>query len=140
MSKERICQLYAGKTAVPVTEAIYRAYHKENEHAKYVDRQARAHECAYQAVAGPEISAEDWLDRLSGGQPPEIGRAARSARLEEALSILDPVTREALWQVVCREASVQEIACEWQVSRSTVYRRLRRACTRLRLVLTEEDD
>lgn len=140
MSKEDhpIYQLYVGQTAVPVSEAVYRAYHQENERAKYLERQAQAHEVSYQAFVTPECAAEDFLDRLSGGSAPEIVRAAFSERLTQALSILEPEMQEIVWQLACKEKTMQQLADEWNVGLGTIHRRYHKACERLRILLQRE--
>lgn len=139
MSKEDqpTYQLYVGQKAIPVTEAIYRAYHQENEHAKYVDRQARAHEVSYQAFVTPECAAEDFLDRASGGSAPEIVRAALRERLDQALTLLDPDVQELVWQLACKEKTMPQLADEWNVGLGTIHRRYHKACERLRVLLTK---
>lgn len=116
-----------------VTEDVYRAYWQEVEHARWLEKQARSREISWQGV--PDMPDEDTLSFHAAQKPPDPESAAQSAALREALAAEPPELVEALWALANGEKSQREIAKEWDVSQSTVSRRLRKLCENLRMKL-----
>ena len=116
-----------------VTEEVYRAYWQEVEHARWLEKQARSHEISWQGV--PDMPDEDTLSFHAAQKPPDPESAARSAALQEALAAEPPELVEALWALANGEKTQREIADEWDVSQSTVSRRLEKLCENLRMKL-----
>lgn len=116
-----------------VTEDVYRAYWQEVEHARWLEKQARSHEISWQGV--PDMPDEDTLSFHAAQKPPDPESAAQSAALQEALAAEPPELVEALWALANGEKTQREIADEWDVSQSTVSRRLEKLCENLRMKL-----
>lgn len=120
---------------VVVSEAVYRAYYQEREHASYLAAKARRHELSWNQLA------EEC------GMPVEVHLAAGAGRLdadlhqalEEALALLTPEMREALWQLVCGETTERALAQRWGISQPAVHRRKQRALQKLRHYLEASD-
>lgn len=113
---------------VAVTEAVYRAYYQEREHASYLAAKARQHELSWNRL------------EEESGMPVDAHLAARGAALDEAvrqslrdaLATLAPEMREALWQLVCGETTERALAQRWGISQPAVHRRKQRALRQLR--------
>lgn len=120
---------------VVVSEAVYCAYYQEREHASYLAAKARRHELSWNQLAE------------ESGMPVEVHLAAGAGRLdadghqalEEALALLTPEMREALWQLVCGETTERALAQRWGISQPAVHRRKQRALQKLRHYLEASD-
>lgn len=120
---------------VVVSEAVYRAYYQEREHVSYLAAKARRHELSRNQLA------EEY------GMPVEVHLAAGAGildadghqALEEALALLTPEMREALWQLVCGETTERALAQRWGISQPAVHRRKQRALQKLRHYLEASD-
>lgn len=139
-SNERVLKLrdehsHRVVTEVVVSEAVYRAYYQEREHASYLAAKARRHELSWNQLA------EEY------GMPVEVHLAADAGTLdadghqalEEALALLTPEMREALWQLVCGETTERALAQRWGISQPAVHRRKQRALQKLRHYLEASD-
>ena len=126
---------------VPVSEAVYRAWWQEEEHARYLERRARKREVSVQALAEAEEGDalaflegdEGWLDSICAAED----LAPLSEVLAAALAEEPEEMREALWQLALGETTQQELAHRWGVTKSAVSHRIRRAHARLRRRLKE---
>lgn len=113
---------------VAVTEAVYRAYYQEQEHASYLAAKARQHELSWNQLEEER------------GMPVDAHLAANDDSLDEmvrrslydALETLTPEMREALWQLVCGETTERDLAKRWGISQPAVHRRKQRALRQLR--------
>ena len=113
---------------VAVTEAVYRAYYQEQEHASYLAAKARQHELSWNQLEEER------------GMPVDAHLAANDDSLDEmmrqslydALETLTPEMREALWQLVCGETTERALAKRWGISQPAVHRRKQRALRQLR--------
>lgn len=120
---------------VVVSEAVYRVYYQEREHASYLAAKARRHELSWNQLAE------------ESGMPVEVHLAAGAGTLdadghqalEEALALLTPEMREALWQLVCGETTERALAQRWGISQPAVHRRKQRALQKLRHYLEASD-
>lgn len=120
---------------VVVSEAVYRAYYQEREHASYLAAKARRHELSWNQLAE------------ESGMPVEVHLASGAGTLdadghqalEEALALLTPEMREALWQLVCGETTERALAQRWGISQPAVHRRKQRALQKLRHYLEASD-
>ena len=120
---------------VVVSEAVYRAYYQEREHAGYLAAKARRHELSWNQLAE------------ESGMPVEVHLASgagtldadRHQALEEALALLTPEMREALRQLVCGETTERALAQRWGISQPAVHRRKQRALQKLRHYLEASD-
>lgn len=113
---------------VTVTEAVYRAYYQEQEHASYLTAKARQHELSWNQLEEER------------GMPVDAHLAANDDSLDEmvrrslydALETLTSEMREALWQLVCGETTERALAKRWGISQPAVHRRKQRALRQLR--------
>ena len=120
---------------VVVSEAVYRAYYQEREHASYLAAKARRHELSWNQLA--EESGMPVEVHLAAGA--DILDADGHQALEEALALLTPEMREALWQLVCGETTERALAQRWGISQPAVHRRKQRALQKLRHYLEASD-
>lgn len=115
---------------VPVSEDVYRAYYQEYEHARYLEKKARASELSWQRLEEDEGMPVDA--RLA----PNLGLDdAQKTALHRAMATLDPAMQEALWRLACGETTVLALAEEWGVSKSAAYRKRDRALAALKAQL-----
>ena len=110
---------------VPVSEAVYRVWWQETEHARYLEQEARSREESFQREGA--VPDEDFLALRLG---PTAERPDYSA-LYAALADEPPELVEALWQLACGEATQEEIAQRWGSSRRAARDRIDRAYARL---------
>ncbi|MEE0511637.1 MAG: sigma factor-like helix-turn-helix DNA-binding protein [Peptococcaceae bacterium] len=113
---------------VVVSEAVYRAYYQEREHASYLAAKARRHELSWNQLAD-ECGMPVEAHMAQSGHTLDAGQ--RQA-LDEALALLSPEMREALWQLVCGETTERALAQRWGISQPAVHRRKQRALQKLR--------
>lgn len=113
---------------VVVSEAVYHAYYQEREHASYLAAKARRYELSWNQLT------EECGMPVEVHLAPGAGTldADRHQALEEALALLTPEMREALWQLVCGETTERALAQRWGISQPAVHRRKQRALQKLR--------
>lgn len=113
---------------VVVSEAIYRAYYQEHEHASYLAKKASRHECSWQRLEEDEgMPVDARLAASAGGPSPALVSA-----LYDALATLPAYMREALWQLACGETTERALAARWGISKSSVHKRKTRALDTLK--------
>lgn len=116
-----------------VSEDVYRAYWHEVNRERRKEREIHSREISWQGVS--DMPDEDTLSFHAAQKPPDPESAAQSAALQEALAAEPPELVEALWALANGEKTQREIAKEWDVSQSTVSRRLEKLCENLRMKL-----
>ncbi|MFP5527934.1 hypothetical protein ACLGL1_05580 [Peptococcus simiae] len=129
--------IYINHTAVPVSEAVYRAYWQSHEQARYQDRLAASHSWSLTDLAASGVP-EDALTPLSvpGGEADYLARLDRAA-LEKALATLSPTVQDRLWQLVLGETTERALAKDLGLSPAAIHKRKHRALARLRAALED---
>lgn len=141
----RLLTVYDDETNRPlvqavVSEEVFRAYHRVRNHGLYVQKKARCHEWSYDAYDVGNLACDTYLDYLTAGRQAAFSDEAEEvqAALAEALLLLEPEMREALWQLVLGETTERELAARWGVSKTVVHRRKGYALRTLREALVQK--
>lgn len=134
---EKTKTIYIKQEAVPVSEAVYRAYWQSHEQARYQDRQAACHTWSLTDLAASGVP-EDALAPLSvpGSEADYLAQLDRAA-LEKALATLSPTAQDRLWQLVLGETTERALAKDLGLSPAAIHKRKHRALAQLRAALED---
>ena len=124
---------------VAVSEAVYRAYYQEREHARYLDRCAAAHESSLEGLQDVGVQ----VDHLAGAidqTTTTLLQNFENSRLAEAFATLTPDEQEHLWALVLGETTERALAEQLGVSPATIHKRKKKALAKLAQLLSADAD
>lgn len=124
MSENKKYTIIVKKQRVEVSEAVYRAYHKEREAERYQRKLIYQNELSMEKFQEDGINADYLIVRV---QPDIVDRLIRQEQLQAlrlALQLLSLEERSLIEELFFNEKSESQIAKSIGVNQSTVSRRL----------------
>ena len=139
--------LYIDGQAVPVSEQVYRTYHRYERKEEYFtyDLKTEKFSCNQEAqTAAFTPSREDSYERLleasrqfASAAPSPEEEATSSIWLEDLMRALSPEEREIIRQLYILDRTEREASATLRLALSTFHRRKKALLEKLRNLLTE---
>ena len=132
MSENKKYTIVIKRQRVEVSEAVYRAYHKEREAERYQNKLIRQNELSLERFREDGVNIDYLIVRV---QPDIVDRLIHQEQLEAlwiALKALPEDERSLIDEIFFNEKSESQVAKSIGVNQSTVSRRLSKILSRLK--------
>lgn len=135
MSENKKYTIVIKKQRVEVSEAVYRAYHKEREAERYQNKLIRQNELSLERFHEDGVNIDYLIVRV---QPDIVDKLIHQEQLESlwaALDILPEDERSLIDEIFFNEKSESQIAQSIGLNQSTVSRRLSKILSKLKKLI-----
>lgn len=135
MSENKKYTIIVKKQRVEVSEAVYRAYHKERESERYQNKLIRQHELSLEQFQEDGVNAEYLIVRV---QPDIVDKLIHQEQLEalwSALQSLPSDEHSLIKELFFNEKSERKLASELGVPRMTLSDKKRRILGKLKKLM-----
>ena len=132
MSENKKYTIVIKKQRVEVSEAVYRAYHKEREAERYQNKLIRQNELSLERFHEDGVNIDYLILRV---QPDLVDRLVHQEQLEAlwiALQSLPEDERSLIDEIFFNERSESQVAKSIGINQSTVNRRLSKVLSKLK--------
>lgn len=132
MSENKKYTIVVKRQRVEVSEAVYRAYHKEREAERYQNNLIRQNELSLERFRDDGVNIDYLIVRV---QPDIVDRLIHQEQLEalwSALKALPENERSLIDEIFFNEKSESQVAKSIGVNQSTVSRRLSKILSKLK--------
>ncbi|ADL05700.1 sigma-70 family RNA polymerase sigma factor [Lacrimispora saccharolytica] len=132
MSENKKYTIVIKKQRVEVSEAVYRAYHKEREAERYQNKLIRQNELSLERFHEDGVNIDYLIVRV---QPDIVDRLVHQEQLEAlwiALQSLPEDERSLIDEIFFNERSESQVAKSIGINQSTVNRRLSKVLSKLK--------
>ena len=132
MSENKKYTIVVKRQRVEVSEAIYRAYHKEREAERYQNKLIRQNELSLERFHEDGVNIDYLIVRV---QPDIVDRLVHQEQLEAlwiALQSLSEDERFLIDELFFNEKSESQVAKSIGINQSTVNRRLSKVLSKLK--------
>ncbi|EDS73509.1 sigma-70 family RNA polymerase sigma factor [Anaerofustis stercorihominis] len=120
---------------IEVSEAVYKAYYKEREHEKYLDKKKRDNEYSYEGMKEKGIVFEYNEGLIEMSPEEKLLKDIEKERLREALSALNKDEMFLIDLYYFENKSEREIAEIFSLSQKAVNKRKKRILEKLKSIL-----
>ena len=135
MSENKKYTIVIKKQRVEVSEAVYRAYHKEREAERYQNKLIRQNELSLERFHEDGVNIDYLIVRV---QPDIVDKLIHQEQLESlwaALDILPEDERSLIDEIFFNEKRESQIAQSIGLNQSTVSRRLSKILSKLKKLI-----
>ena len=135
MSENKKYTIVVKRQRVEVSEAVYRAYHKEREAERYQKKLIRQNELSLERFREDGVNIDYLIVRV---QPDIVDKLIHQEQMESlwtALDILPEDERSLIDEIFFNEKSELQIAKSIGVNQSTVSRRLSKILSKLKKLI-----
>ncbi|ADL05690.1 sigma-70 family RNA polymerase sigma factor [Lacrimispora saccharolytica] len=135
MSVNKKYTIIVKRQRVEVSEAVYRAYHKEREAERYQNKLIRQNELSLERFHEDGVNIDYLIVRV---QPDIVDKLIHQEQLESlwaALDILPEDERSLIDEIFFNEKSESQIAQSIGLNQSTVSRRLSKILSKLKKLI-----
>ena len=135
MSVNKKYTIIVKRQRVEVSEAVYRAYHKEREAERYQNKLIRKNELSLERFHEDGVNIDYLIVRV---QPDIVDKLIHQEQLESlwaALDILPEDERSLIDEIFFNEKSESQIAQSIGLNQSTVSRRLSKILSKLKKLI-----
>lgn len=132
MSENKKYTIVVKRHRVEVSEAVYRAYHKEREAERYQNKLIRQNEPSLERFHEDGVNIDYLIVRI---QPDIVDRLIHQEQLEAlwiALQSLPEDERSLIDEIFFNERSESQVAKSIGINQSTVSRRLSKVLSKLK--------
>ncbi|BAH08445.1 sigma-70 family RNA polymerase sigma factor [Clostridium kluyveri] len=132
MSENKKYTIIVKRQRVEVSEAVYRAYHKEREAERYQNKLIRQNELSLERFHEDGVNIDYLIVRV---QPDIVDKLIHQEQLESlwaALDILPEDERSLIDEIFFNERSESQVAKSIGINQSTVNRRLSKVLSKLK--------
>lgn len=132
MSVNKKYTIIVKRQRVEVSEAVYRAYHKEREAERYQNKLIRQNELSLERFHEDGVNIDYLIVRV---QPDIVDRLVHQEQLEAlwiALQSLPEDERSLIDEIFFNERSESQVAKSIGINQSTVNRRLSKVLSKLK--------
>ena len=132
MSENKKYTIVVKRQRVEVSEAVYRAYHKEREAERYQSKLIRQNELSLERFREDGVNIDYLIVRV---QPDIVDKLIHQEKLEalwSALQSLSEDERSLIDEIFFNEKSKSQVARSIGVNQSTVSRRLSKILSKLK--------
>lgn len=123
MSDKRKYYIHIGETSFDVSEELYREYHREKEHSKYLRKEEKKVTIISYDVLSADLSADDIIADETVNVEEKAIQNVMAEKLKQVIKTLDENELYLIQQLIYQEQSERDIARKLKISHTAVGKR-----------------